>query len=195
MYDPMIHQRTQAWILLNRSRRNDISLSLIRKIRANHLGSNLCPGAEAQFIHHAVQPSRQRLVFQLQGPHPQLQSFHPFLQGVDISSLLVNSTKELVLLLVDVHIPFMVAICHGLCICLDLSQVPLHLGLLPFQMIPLKESHHRSVQFDWNEEWRLTRVLSPAKRPQSLPTSTAKYLMDQVDPFQGLSTTLASITP
>ena len=30
----------------------------------------------------------------------------------------------------------------------------------------------------WNKEWRLTLVLSPAKSPQSLPMSTAEYLMD-----------------
>ena len=47
----------------------------------------------------------------------------------------------------------------------------------------------------WNEERRLTLVLSPAKSPQSLPTSTAEYLMDRVNPFQGLSTVSASTTP
>ena len=47
----------------------------------------------------------------------------------------------------------------------------------------------------WNKEWRLTLVLSPAKSPQSLPTSMAEYLMDRVDPFQGLSTVSASTTP
>ena len=31
----------------------------LRKFRANHLGSNLRPGAEAQFIHHAVQTCQQ----------------------------------------------------------------------------------------------------------------------------------------
>ena len=37
------------------------------------------------------------------------------------------------------------------------------------------------VQFDyWNEEWRLTQILSLARRPQSLPTSMAVYQMDQV---------------
>ena len=34
-------------------------ISPIRNFRANHLGSNLRPGAEAQFIHHAIQTSRQ----------------------------------------------------------------------------------------------------------------------------------------
>ena len=47
----------------------------------------------------------------------------------------------------------------------------------------------------WNEERRLTLVLSPAKSPQSLPTSMAEYLMDRVDPFQGLSTVSASMMP
>ena len=42
--------------------RNDISLSSIRKIRANHLGSNLCLGAKAQLVHHAIQMSQQ-LIF------------------------------------------------------------------------------------------------------------------------------------
>ena len=78
-------------------RRNDISLSSIRKIRANHLGSDLRPGAEAQLANHAVQVSQQQLVLQLQGSRPQLRTFHPFLQGVNISPLSVNSTKELTL--------------------------------------------------------------------------------------------------
>ena len=60
-------------------KRNDISLSLTRKIRANHLGSDLHLGAEAQFIHHAVQTCRQRFVLQFQCPRPQLRSFHLFL--------------------------------------------------------------------------------------------------------------------
>ena len=34
-------------------------ISSTRNFRANHLGSNLCLGAEAQFIHHAIQTSRQ----------------------------------------------------------------------------------------------------------------------------------------
>ena len=34
-------------------------ISFTRNFRANHLGSNLRPGAEAQFVHHAVQTSRQ----------------------------------------------------------------------------------------------------------------------------------------
>ena len=57
MYDLMIHQHTQAQILPDQSRRNDVSLSSIRKIRANHLGSNFRLGAEAQFVNHAVQTS------------------------------------------------------------------------------------------------------------------------------------------
>ena len=70
----------------------------------------------------------------------------------------------------------------------------LHLVLLLLQPISLG-SNHGSVQFTWNEGWRLTLVLSPVSKPQSLPTSTAEYLMDRVNPFQGLSTTSASITP
>ena len=91
-------------------RRNDISLSSIRKIRANHLGSDLRPGAEAQLVNHAVQASRQQLVLQLQGSHPQLRSFHPFLQGVNIGPLSINLTKELVLFLVNICVPCTVAI-------------------------------------------------------------------------------------
>ena len=48
----------QAPIQLNQSSRNDVSLSSIRKIRANHLGSNFRLGAEAQFVNHAVQTSQ-----------------------------------------------------------------------------------------------------------------------------------------
>ena len=44
----------------------------LRKFRANHLGSNFRPGAEAQFIHHAVQTRQQRFVLQFQRPRPQL---------------------------------------------------------------------------------------------------------------------------
>ena len=66
--------------------------------------------------------------------------------------------------------------------------------ILTLQTIPLG-SHHGSVQFKWNEGWRLTLVLSPASRPQSLPTSTAEYLIERVEPFQGLSTTSALMTP
>ena len=36
-----------------------LEISSIRNFRANHLGSNLRLGAEAQFIHHAVQMRRQ----------------------------------------------------------------------------------------------------------------------------------------
>ena len=68
----------------------------------------------------------------------------------------------------------MIAIHHSL----DLGKVLFHLVLFPFQMIPLKESNHRLVWFNQNEGWRLTLVLSPANKPQSLPTSTAEYLMD-----------------
>ena len=53
-------------------------ISSIRNSRANHLGSNLRPGAEAQFVHHAIQMRRQRLVLQLQCPRPQIRSFHAF---------------------------------------------------------------------------------------------------------------------
>ena len=34
-------------------------ISFIRNFRANHLGSNLRAGAEAQFVHHAIQTHRQ----------------------------------------------------------------------------------------------------------------------------------------
>ena len=37
--------------------KGDLSLSLIRKSRATHLGGNLCLGAEAQLVDHAVQMS------------------------------------------------------------------------------------------------------------------------------------------
>ena len=169
-------------------------ISFIRNFRANHLGSNLRPGAEAQFIHHAVQVRRQGFVLQLQYLCPQLRPLHPFLQGVDIGSLTIDSTKELVLLFVDIGVPRPVAICHGLSVRFDLGKVLLHLILLSLQPIPLR-SNHGSVQLNWNEEGRLTLVLSPASKPQSLPTNTAEYLMDRVDPSQGLSTTSASITP
>ena len=46
--------------------------SSIRNFRANHLGSNLRPGAEAQFVHHTIQTHQQRLVLQLQRSRPQL---------------------------------------------------------------------------------------------------------------------------
>ena len=46
-YDLKIHWCIQAWIWLDQSRKDDVSLSSIRKFRANHLGSNLRPGAEA----------------------------------------------------------------------------------------------------------------------------------------------------
>ena len=111
----------------------------LRKIRANHLGCDLHPGAEAQLVHHAVQTHRQRLVFQLQRPRSQLRLFHPFLQGIDIGSLPVNTMKELVLFLVDICISHTVAICHSLGVRLDLSKVLLHLDLFPLQMIPLKK--------------------------------------------------------
>ena len=94
---------------------------------------------------------------------------------------------------IDICVPCAIAVRHGLCICLNLSQILLHLGLLSLQTISLESTTLQSNY--WNEEWRLTQVLSPASKPQSLPTSTAKYLIDWVDPFQGLSTTLASIMP
>ena len=96
-------------------------ISSIRNFRANHLGSNLHPGAEAQFIHHAVQARRQRFVLQLQRPCPQLRSFHPFLQGIDVGPLMIDSPEELILFLVDVGVPRPVAICHGLSIRFDLG--------------------------------------------------------------------------
>ena len=112
-----------------------------RKIRANHLGSNLRPGAEAQFVNHAVQMSRQRLVLQFQSPHPQLRPFHPLLQRINISPLPIDTSKELVLLFIDVRVPGTIAVGHSFCICLNLGQVLLHLGLLPLQTIPLEVNH------------------------------------------------------
>ena len=47
-------------------------ISFTRNFRANHLGSNLRPGAEAQFIHHAVQACQQQFILQLQRLRPQL---------------------------------------------------------------------------------------------------------------------------
>ena len=46
-------------------KRTTSEISFIRNFRANHLGSNLRPGAEAQFVYHAVQTRRQRFVLQL----------------------------------------------------------------------------------------------------------------------------------
>ena len=43
---------------INLGRMTSVFLQL-RKFRANHLGSNLCLGAEAHLVHHAVQTSRQ----------------------------------------------------------------------------------------------------------------------------------------
>ena len=57
--DPTIRWRTRARTRLDQSRKDDVSLSSIRKFRANHLGSNLHLGAEAQLVHHAVQTSQQ----------------------------------------------------------------------------------------------------------------------------------------
>ena len=93
----------------------------LESLEANHLGCNLRPGAEAQLVDHAVQMSQQRLILQLQSPRPQLRLFHSFLQGVDIGPLLVNSTKELVLFLVNIGVPCTVTIRHGLSIRFDLG--------------------------------------------------------------------------
>ena len=49
--------------------------------------------------------------------------------------------EELILFLVNICIPHMIALGHGLGICLDLGQILPHLVLLSFQMIPLKSSH------------------------------------------------------
>ena len=68
--------------------------SFIRNFRANHLGSNLRLGAEAQFVHHAVQMSRQRFVLQFQRLRPQLRPFHPLFQGINIGPLPIDPTKE-----------------------------------------------------------------------------------------------------
>ena len=76
--------------------KGDISLSLIRKIRANHLGSNLHLGAEAQFVDHTVQVSQQQLALQLQGPCPQLRSLHTLLQRINIGALPIDMLEELV---------------------------------------------------------------------------------------------------
>ena len=102
-------------------------------------------------------------------------------------------SEKFVLLLINIRIPHAIAVCHGLRICLNLGQILLHLSLLLLQMIPLKST--TSQPNYWNEEWRLTLVLSLARSPQSLPMSMAEYLIDHMDPFQGLSMTLASITP
>ena len=101
---------------------------------------------------------------------------HPILQCVNVDSLPVELTKELVLFFVHICIPCMVTLSHSLSIRLDLGQVLLHLSLLLLQSVPLKIPKDQSK--DRNEGWGLTLVLSPAKRPQSLPTSTAEYLMD-----------------
>ena len=145
MYDPKIHWHTQARIWLNRSRKDDVRISFTRNFRANHLRSNLHLGAEAQFIHHAVQTHQQRFVLQFQRPCPQLQSFHLLFQGVDVNTLMIDLTEKLVLFLVNIRVPRTVAIRHGLGIRLDLSQVLFHLVLLSFQMIPLR-SNYGSVQ-------------------------------------------------
>ena len=100
----MIRRRTQARARLDQSRKDDVRNSSIRNFRANHLGGNLRPGAEAQFVHHAVQMRRQRLVLQLQCLRPQFRSLHPFFQGVDIGTLTIDPTKELVLFLVDIRV-------------------------------------------------------------------------------------------
>ena len=59
MYGLKTHRHTQAWTWLDQSKGKDISLSSTRKIRANHLGSDLCLGAEAQLVNHAVQMRQQ----------------------------------------------------------------------------------------------------------------------------------------
>ena len=143
-------------------------VSSSRNFRANHLESNLRPGAEAQFIHHAIQMSRQRLILQLQRPRPQLRSLHPFLQGVNIGPLAIDSTKELVLFFVNVGVPRSVAICHGLSICFDLGQILFHLVLLSLQPIPLR-SDHASVQLNWNEEVETYPGSLPCEQPPEPP--------------------------
>ena len=60
------------------------------------------------------------------------------LQEINIVPLPVEVTEELVLLLVDIGIPRLVTLGHGLGIHLNLSQVLLHLVLFSFQMISLK---------------------------------------------------------
>ena len=121
MYDLRIRRRTQAQTRLGQSGKDDVRSFFTRNFRANHLGSNLRPGAEAQFVHHAIQTRRQRLVLQLQRFRPQLRLLHAFLQGIDVDPLTIDSAKELVLFLVDVGVPRPVAICHGLSIRLDLG--------------------------------------------------------------------------
>ena len=132
-------------------------VSFIRNFRANHLGSNFRPGAEAQSIHHAVQTRRQRLVLQFQRPCPQLRPLHPFLQGVDIGLLSIDPTEELVLFFIDIRVPRMVAICHGLGIRFNLGQVFFHLALLALQPVSL-EANHTSVQ---SRERRVEAYPSP----------------------------------
>ena len=154
---PKNHWRTQAQTQLDQSRRNDVSLSSIRKIRANHLGCNLHPGAEAQLIDHAVQMSQQRLILQLQCPRPQFGPFHLLFQCVDVDLLSIESTKELILFLINVCIPHTVAVCHGFGICLNLGQVFLHLALFPLQSISL-QIPKRSAQ---EQERRMETYPSP----------------------------------
>ena len=74
--------------------------------------------------------------------------------------------EELILLFVNIRVPCAITVRHSFGIGLYFGQVLFHLSLLSLQMISLR-SDHRSVQFNWNEGWRLTLVLSPARRPQS----------------------------
>ena len=109
--------------------------------------------------------SQQQLVLQLQSPCPQLRSLHLILQCVNVDPLPVEAMEEFILLLVNICVPCTIAVHHGLSIHLDLGQILLHLGLLSLQTIPLKTT---MIQTDhWNKGWRLTLVLSPARRPQS----------------------------
>ena len=68
------------------------------------------------------------------------------LQCINVILLPIETTEELVLFFVDICIPCMVVLYHGLSICLDLSQVLLHLVLLLFQMISLKYPRDQSPE-------------------------------------------------
>ena len=117
----------------------------------------------------------------------------PSTQTTPVIPLFVQITEEFVLLLINMGVPCPVTLSHGLSICLDFSQVLLHLVLLPFQTISLKSP--KINQRNRNKGWGLTLVLSLARSPQSQPTRTAEYLMDLIDPSHGLSSPHTSIMP
>ena len=75
--------------------------------------------------------------------------------------------EKLVLLLVDIRVPRTITVCHGLSICLDLSQVPLHLDLLSFQAISLEVNHGSAHLLEQRME-TYSSPLSSQKTPKSL---------------------------